>query len=165
MLSPSSCELKLNLGAGAFPLDGYENLDHKTNQEIYPLPFASGTVAEVRASHVLEHFRQSEVQAVVKEWARVLKPGGWLKLAVPDFAWIANYYLKGGRRYVQQFTMGGQTDEDDFHKTIFDETSLTGLLQRAGLVEVQPWAAEIEDCSSLDVSLNLMAKKPDADSV
>lgn len=152
--------MKLNLGAGGFPLDGYENLDHKTGQEIYPLDYASETIDEVRASHVLEHFEQRLVQGVVSEWARVLKSSGWLKIAVPNFAWIANRYLEGGRRFIQQYTMGGQTDADDFHKTIFDTDSLTGMLKRAGLVDVQPWVSEIEDCASLGVSLNLMARKP-----
>ena len=76
---------KLNLGAGARPLEGYRNIDAKNNhgsksQKIFPLPDKDGTVDEIRASHVLEHFSHREVTAVVADWVRALKPGGVLKI-------------------------------------------------------------------------------------
>ena len=53
--------MKLNLGCGKNELPGYDNRDIKAGQPCYPLPFADGTVEEVRASHVLEHltFREA----------------------------------------------------------------------------------------------------------
>jgi 2-polyprenyl-3-methyl-5-hydroxy-6-metoxy-1,4-benzoquinol methylase len=53
---------------------------------------ADGSVDVIRASHILEHF-PAQVPAVLKHWAAKLKPGGVLKIAVPDFAWIAQAYL------------------------------------------------------------------------
>jgi hypothetical protein len=55
--------------------------------------------------------------------------------------------------------MGGQEDENDFHKILFDREVLTLTLQNAGLVDVQSWKSEIADCASYECSLNLMAYK------
>ncbi len=156
----ASDPVKLNLGSGTTCLlDGYVNLDCKFGQEIYPLPYADESVDEIRASHVLEHFEHSIVLHVVREWARVLKPGGVLKVAVPDFKWISENYLAGKNFPVQSYTMGGQIDADDFHKAIFDRDTLKAILNAAGLVDVQRWKSGAEDCASYDVSLNLCAFK------
>ena len=46
----------------------------------------------VRASHVLEHYSWRDTVAVMSEWARVLKPGGVLQIAVPNFDYIIAAY-------------------------------------------------------------------------
>ena len=78
-------KIKLNLGAGDIPIDGYISIDRKTGQEAYPLAYEDGSVDEIRASHILEHFGLREISAVLKNWWDKLKPGGLLKIAVPDF--------------------------------------------------------------------------------
>jgi len=151
--------LKLNLGAGETPLEGYENLDHKTGQEIFPLNYESESVDEVRASHVLEHFSHTEVGEVLRDWVRALKPGGILKIAVPNFEWIARNYLAGQPINVQGYTMGGQVDEDDYHKAIFDAEELTEAMRSVGLRNIRSWKSEAQDCAALPVSLNLVGEK------
>ena len=155
--------MKLNLGCGEQPLEGYENLDRKRGNEVYPLAYELilDDVEEIRASHVLEHFSHREVAAVMKDWVKALKPGGVLKIAVPNFEWIAKHYLDGKDINVQGYTMGGQVDEDDFHKCVFDEDELRNAMLDAGLVDIKPWKSEIHDCAALPVSLNLMGTKPD----
>lgn len=155
----SDAPLKLNLGAGYKPLDGYVNIDRDCGLEAYPLPYDDESVDEVRASHILEHFPHCQVSDVVREWVRVLKPGGWLKIAVPDFDWICRRYLEGVPDNIQGYLMGGQTDANDFHKTMFDRSGLTEVLKHAGLVDVQRWKSEIDDCASYPLSLNLKARK------
>ncbi|WP_274607870.1 MULTISPECIES: class I SAM-dependent methyltransferase [Thiorhodovibrio] len=39
-----------------------------------------------------ESFERRDFRAVLAEWRRVLKPGGILRLAVPDFAACAKLY-------------------------------------------------------------------------
>ena len=153
--------VKLNLGAGGKPLDGYENIDLKNGQPAFPLKYADGSVDEVRASHVLEHFPHGAVGTVVKEWARVLKPGGTLKIAVPDFDWIVKEYSNGHRRdpLLEGYLFGGQVDANDYHKAFFNEDKLKTLLESAGLTDVKRWEADTNDCSALAVSLNLQGVK------
>src|SRR3990172_6667131 len=152
--------MKLNLGAGECPLEGYENLDRKTGQEIYPLAVADGAAQEIRASHVLEHFPHAQVMAVLRDWVRALAPGGVLKIAVPDFQLIARQYLAGAPIPTEGYVMGGQVDAEDYHKALFDREALGDLLRLAGLVAIRSWASEAKDCAALPISLNLCGTKP-----
>lgn len=153
---------RLNLGAGDVPLEGYENIDIKTGGVIYPLPYQAESVDEIRASHVLEHFPHGEVQAVLADWARALKPGGVMKIAVPDFAAIAQNYLSRKEQPTMGYVMGGQVDENDFHKALFDVEDLEERMRCVGLVAVNRWESETQDCASLPISLNLMGYKRQA---
>ncbi len=153
--------IRLNLGAGDVPIPGYRSIDRNQGQEAYPLAdYADESVDEIRASHLLEHFPHGMIDKVVAEWARVLKPGAFLKLAVPDFAWLAKRYLNGEKGNYQGFLMGGQTDEDDYHRTLFDEECLRDVFNSAGLVDVERWKSDVSDCATYPFSLNLMARKP-----
>ncbi|MEM9703666.1 MAG: class I SAM-dependent methyltransferase, partial [Planctomycetota bacterium] len=49
-----------------------------------PLPFEDGAYDFVYHSHVLEHFRPADVPAFLSECRRVLRPGGVLRVVVPD---------------------------------------------------------------------------------
>jgi len=164
--------LKLNLGAGDHPLPGYVNIDKKydpsrdhcepvcVNRSIFPLTDMDESADEIRASHILEHFPYWQVQDVLMDWARALKPGGTLKIAVPDFEKIAQWYVEEREFLLLGYLFGGQTDENDYHKTTFDTGLLTELLEKCGLQVIGTWKSEIQDGASLPVSLNLEAIKP-----
>lgn len=148
-------ELKLNIGAGVVDIPGFTPIDRKRGTEAYPLPqYADGSVAEIRASHILEHFPFCEVPNVLKEWVRVLKPGGLIRIAVPDIAKI-----KADDPKAAFYLMGGQTDDNDYHRSAFTEASLRDGMARAGLVDIQAWEDAIKDCASLPISLNLQGTK------
>jgi len=161
-MTASTDPVRLNLGAGGVPIQGWENLDRKTGDEIFPLGRQPASVDVIRASHVLEHFPHESIQSVVNDWVASLKPGGLLQIAVPDFELIARAYLAGAEIPVQGYVMGGQVDSDDFHRAIFDREVLTDVLRDAGLVRVSDWTSEIQDCAALPISLNLQARKPPA---
>ena len=153
--------MKLNIGDGGIEHPGYTGVDIKGGIDAADLIlFENYEIDEIRASHVLEHFPHGQVLRVLKEWVRVLAPGGALKVAVPDFRTIAEQYLAGAPVPTQGYVMGGQVDEYDFHKTLFDEEMLTEALKTAGLIGIRRWQDDIADCSRLPISLNLCGTKP-----
>ena len=78
-------KIRLNLGAGDTKLPGYIAVDRKNGQEVYPLAYEDNSVDEIYASHILEHFGLNEILKVLQNWVSKLKPGGLMKIAVPDF--------------------------------------------------------------------------------
>lgn len=153
------CGTKLNLGSGEHQIKGYWNIDHKLGTEAYPLKVPDNSMDEIRASHLLEHFPYRDVHEVLKNWAGKLKIGGVLKIAVPDFRYIAQKYLAGESINVLGYIMGGQVDDDDFHKTIFDKRGLSEAFKYIGLTDIKHWNDGMQDGSSLPVSLNLQGTK------
>ena len=61
-----------------------------------PLPFADGSVDAVYSSHFFEHIYYSDAEAILKECFRVLKPGGVLRLALPDGEAWARELIESG---------------------------------------------------------------------
>ena len=141
---------KLHLGCGVKNLPGwfhvdaldYEHVDHKG--PVDDLAFIpDGQVGLIYACHVLEHFGRKETVRVLTEWRRVLRPGGVLRLAVPDYEACAKLYLSGvldrGLEDVRGLMIGGQRDQYDFHGNVFDTADLTRFLKEAGFSSVRPW--------------------------
>jgi len=96
---------RLNLGCGAHFHPAWLNLDlSPASPQVMPhdlrapLPFPDGRFAVVYHSHVLEHFERSFAPVFLAECFRVLKPGGILRVAVPDLEAIAQLYLENLRQ-------------------------------------------------------------------
>ena len=151
--------MKLNLGSGSLTLEDYENIDIKDGRVAYPLDVADESCDEIRASHILEHFDNRHVFEVVKNWAAKLKVGGVMKIAVPDLRKITTDYVNHKPINISGYLMGGQSDENDYHKSLYDKELLTSLLQSAGMTDIKEWTSEIQDCAALPISLNLQGTK------
>ena len=80
----------LDIGPGSYPVPGFETLDVVRGPHVTHVgraespPFEDNTFDIVHASHVLEHVNWYDVEATVKQWVRILKPGGQLEVWVPD---------------------------------------------------------------------------------
>jgi predicted SAM-dependent methyltransferase len=134
--------------------------------------FADGSVAEIYASHVLEHLSYThELPQALKEFQRVLKPGGTLRVSVPDFEKLARIFLLPEltpqlRFHVMRMVFGGQMDAHDFHKVGLTGEFLGAMLVNAGfgqLSQVESFG-EFDDSSELRigpnrVSLNVIAQR------
>lgn len=70
-------------------------------------------------SECLEHFPWRAYQAVLAEWARIVKVGGRLRVEVPDFILACRQILEGDNldldRRMQQIFFAEQLNEFDFH--------------------------------------------------
>jgi SAM-dependent methyltransferase len=58
-----------------------------------PLPFPSESAALVYSSHFLEHLPRSRVPGFLAECSRVLRPGGVIRVVLPDFEEMCREYL------------------------------------------------------------------------
>lgn len=155
--------VRLNIGAGGSPIDGYDNIDIKDGREAFPLDIEDGSVDEIRASHVLEHFPHSVTLDVLADWRAKLRPGGVMKIAVPDFSKIAHAYVNKVPLNFQGYVHGGQVDTHDYHTSLFDEASLREAMAKVGLERIGAWQSDVCDCSSLPISVNLMGYRPLSD--
>jgi len=91
----------LNLGCGRRLHPSWRNLDLIPGlagveqwSALDPIPAADGAVDACYSSHMLEHLPPAWASAFVAECFRVLKPGGVLRLVVPDLEGIAKNYLQ-----------------------------------------------------------------------
>ena len=151
--------IKINMGCGWrnfgkewIHIDGgdYDHLDY---HDITKLNFEDNSVDLIYASHVLEYFDQREVTMLLKEWKRVLKPNGELRIAVPDFESMTNLYHRGviqlkdilGPLY-GRMPMG---DITIYHKTTYDYNSLETLLNNLGFSHVKKY-----DWKQYDIHVN-----------
>jgi predicted SAM-dependent methyltransferase len=58
------------------------------------IPFPDASFDVVYHSHVLEHFSQEDASRFLRECLRVLRPGGILRVVVPDLEFLARSYLQ-----------------------------------------------------------------------
>jgi SAM-dependent methyltransferase len=111
--------VKLNLGCGDKILDGYVNVD-VADQRAGKLPdvicdvrklenFSDNYADEIMAIHVVEHFWRWEVVGILKEWVRVLKPGGKMILECPNLKSACEEFLKDSERHSQPDQNGQRT--------------------------------------------------------
>lgn len=171
---------RLHIG-GQVKADGWEVLnavdapyvDHPGNANDLSR-FEDGTFAEVYASHVLEHFDYvNELEAVLREWKRVLAPGGRLYVGVPDLDALAGLLLEKDRLnlderfFVVKMIFGGHVDEYDYHLVGLNQELLAALLFQAGFVNLRRVGSFglFEDTSNMafkgvPISLNIIAEKP-----
>jgi SAM-dependent methyltransferase len=97
---------RLNIGCGKFPRPGWINLDNKVRPGVDcvadlrgDLPFADGSVDYAVAIHVLPHIRLDGLTAALGRIRRILKPGGVLRLALPDLEKALDAFRRGDAAY------------------------------------------------------------------
>lgn len=138
--------LKLNLGCGHVPFDGYVNVDSRelpgvdVVAEALDLPFESGEVDEIISSHLVEHFSAHILEAVVLPyWHSLLKPGGELVTVAPDGAAMLAGVQSGEMTFedFREVLFGGQDYEGDFHFNLLTPATYSAALVKAGFADIE----------------------------
>lgn len=150
--------MKLHLGCGKRYIPGYvhidaldfDHVDHVAS--IDNLSFiADESVDVIYNCHVLEHFKRRETLRVLLEWHRVLRPGGVLRIAVPDFSALCDVYLS--QRDISLVVgplFGGQDYLYNMHYNVFDFLSLKEYLVSAGFKMVKRYNWRETDHANVD---------------
>jgi len=176
--------VNIHLGCGRVDHPAFINVDvapfvhihHIHAVEQLPM-FRDGTADLIYVCHCLEHVSFLETEKVLREWKRVLKSGGILRISVPDFDRILAIYeaFQHDIAAIEKTLMGGQNYPANFHKAVFNHAHLTRLLEAAGFTNVRAWtpgsgdlttfndwsgrSVKVED-KAFPISLNLEAEKP-----
>ena len=157
--------LRLNLGCGDKILGGYVNVDVVESRagmrpdvicDLHDLaPFADATADEVLSVHVVEHFWRWEVADVLREWVRVLKPGGKMIVECPNILSACRTFLEDPAEFSKQDQSGQRTmwvfygdpkwkDPLMIHRWGYTPESLQALLAEVGLKEVRQEPAQFK---------------------
>ena len=162
-------EIRLNLGCGHIPLDGYLNIDRRALPSVdivsdaENLPFEEGEVSGIFSSHLLEHFPAEQLRReLLPYWFSLLKPDGIFRAVVPDADGMINAYAGSEYSFEQmrEVTFGGQDYNGDFHFNMFNSLYLSKLLSEAGFVKIEIVSANRENggCKEFEIC----ARKPGA---
>lgn len=139
--------------------------------------FDDGTFTEIYASHVVEHLDyKDELSLTLKEWRRVLAPGGVLRVSVPDIDILAHLMLQrrtldvNQRFKVMRMMFGGHVHPHDYHLVGLNQDFLSGFLNQAGFADLQRVTRHglFSDTSETQIagtliSLNMTAERPPLD--
>lgn len=150
--------IKLHLGCGKIHLPNYFNVDIQKGPgvdvvaDLRLLPWSDGTVDVVYSCSAIEHFGRREWIAVLAEWARVLKPGGLLRISTADFdAAVARYAETGNLPELLGLLIGGQKDDYDWHGMIFNFDELSMGLLTAGFGDIHRYDWRDTDIGRLGI--------------
>jgi predicted SAM-dependent methyltransferase len=170
---------KRDFGSGWFNID-MANFPHIHHQDIGKLPFPDNSVDLIYSAHTIEYFDRQEVIPLLLEWKRSLKPGGIMRLAVPNFCMLAKLYMDG--KYPLKNLLGpmyGRMDVGNkliYHKTVYDCVDLMELLSSIGMKNLrrynwqdtehaqfddhsQAYLPHMDKINGVCISLNVEAEK------
>ena len=160
----------LEIGPGNKRIEGFETLDIVPKSSVdyvcdcaKRLPFENGSFDIVYSSHVLEHIPWYRVEKVLREWVRILKPGGYLELWVPDALKICKAFVDAeikNNNYIDMdgwykfnpdkdpcvwisgriYTYGdgtGDPKSPNWHRAMFSFRYLSLLMSKVGLTGIR----------------------------
>jgi hypothetical protein len=140
---------RLNLGSGSDYRPGWINVDLDpisgadliAHAESLPM-FASGSIDVIEARQLLPFLGYFEAQAALREWARLLRPGGELLLELPDLeACVAAIGRHVDERGLDPALTGlyGEPRHGSLaaYRWAWSRSSLTAALREAGFDAVQ----------------------------
>ena len=144
----SDGKVLIHLGCGPQNDERYINVDLIPFPHVHfihgvtRLPMFKNNYADLLyASHVLEHTQYGQLKEILKEWCRVIKPGGIIRIAVPDFDKILEIYELENHNIekIEGVLMGAQHYRYNFHMAVFNKDYLTKLLIESGFTNIRTW--------------------------
>jgi len=148
---------------GATHIDLHPNDDDVLKMDIRDLSFVTDLYDFVFASHVVEHLTVQDGLKALKEFYRVLRPGGRCWVSVPDFEAFIEFYQQAQdlpqpevMMYAINTWVFGSEADGMGHKAVFDMNLLEAMFNTAGFsVEL----ATRNDSQNYTPSMSVMGVK------
>lgn len=171
--------LRLNLGCGDKILQGYVNVDVVQTRagkkpdvicDLHDLaPFGDNTADEILSVHVVEHFWRWEIRDILREWLRVLKPGGRMIVECPNLLSACQMFIQDPQQFSREDQRGQRTmwvfygdpawkDPLMIHRWGYTPQSLAELMHEVGLTDIRQEPAQFKLREPRD--MRIVATKP-----
>ncbi len=153
----------IEVGGGTNPLyPKYAQVDIrklpgvKYNNDARALPFPSNSLSTVAACYMLPCLNKHEAESALREWFRVLRPGGRLEIHVPDMEQVTRSLLGAYDEEVLEEIYGSQDDTLSSFSYGWNFQSLERLLSRINFVRL----GMVKKPKNRPLSLSLEIFKP-----
>jgi SAM-dependent methyltransferase len=152
----------MNLGSGNDRLDDYVAVDFFSSNAgygadfRYPFLIDDAVFDGIFTEHTLEHLNYAEVARVLAECQRILKPGGIIRIVVPDLSIFVENYVSNneswfrdwerevlkprGRSMISRMEALSFVTQEYGHRSAWDFETMSIFLARAGLTEIRKCA-------------------------
>ncbi len=121
---------------------------------LYGIPFTDNSVDYLYSSQTLEHFYSDQAEKFIQESYRVLKPGGLIRLTIPDLDYIITLFNNGDlKKALSYFYSPSTYDLFSRHKYLYNFDLLKELLEKYGFTEVKRYdigIGQTPDIENLD---------------
>jgi len=151
-------EVKLHLGCGSKHIPGYVNIDcryqpgvDEINNVEFLRNYEENSVDVIYACHVLEHLGRHNYMRALERWYKILKPGGIIRIAVPNFdAIVRHYRATSNLNSLIGLLYGGQDYDKNIHTYIWDFKTLSEDLRTVGFNNIQQYHWQYTEHSHID---------------
>ena len=157
--------LKLNVGCGYKPMTGWLNIDIAIGiAEIVwdvrkNLPLLDESCSAVFCEHLIEHLDKAHGLSLIKEFYRVLQPGGVLRISTPDAGkYLRSYVFNDGFLHHQNLITTPESPmdrinvmmrENGSHLWIYDNDSLSNTMLSVGFETIITQQFGISCCTDM----------------
>lgn len=158
-LADGNKPVMLNIGCGTDYKVGWINIDNNSDNNINnldlnwdlrnPLPFQDNSVDYIFNEHFLEHLTLEEAQKSMKDFMRVLKKGGVMRIAMPNLVDVVELYNNPNWKseaFLKKFGLDFVKTKAELininfrwwgHKWLYDWEELERRLNEAGFNKVK----------------------------
>jgi predicted SAM-dependent methyltransferase len=149
----------MNLGSGNDRPEGYVSVDFFSSNVgygadlRYPLLIDDAVFNGIFTEHTLEHLNYTEVAQILAECQRILKPGGVIRIIVPDLSiFVENYAANSeswfreweretlkprGRSMISRMEALSFVTQEYGHRSAWDFETMERFLTRTGFTEIR----------------------------
>ncbi len=162
--------IRLNIGAGPHKAAGYVSVDaYHPAADIHAdaacLPYPNESVETIVTSHMVEHLAEDHFLRALREWKRVLIPGGRLEIRCPNIEhylqkWLASsdeMRFGEGKRWLVGWAERG---DGYLNRNVFTPRRLAKLVSEAGFLVERASVFPTRDGYTPDGDCLCIARKP-----